>query len=172
LKPAALIKKSKQLKIARSVLPYEQVQSVLLIWDASQSRTDIEELKVFGHELRKSGKNITFLSFHPIKKLSPDMQPNELHKLCCKADFNFFGVPKSKTLKDLLNQPFDLLINGCLTENDFLKTIATYTKAKFRIGPFLDQNDTNFYEISIKPNGANPCENYLIETGRYLRKII
>lgn len=153
-------------------MPYQNVQTVLMIWDATQSRTDIEELKVFGHELRKSGKNITFLSFYPIKKLTADMQPNEMHKLCCKADFNFFGLPKSKNLTDILNQPCDLLINGCLSENSFLKTIATYSKAKFRIGPFLEQDDTHFYEILIKPNGANPCENYLIETGRYLRKII
>jgi len=172
LKTSALIKKVKQLKIGRKVLPYPEIKSVILLWDSTQSRTDIEEIKTFGHELRKSGKEITFLTFHPLKKLPADMQPNELYRLCCKSDFSLFAFPKSKELKELLDKPFDLLINGCLSENEFLKTIAVFSKAKFRIGPYLQTEDTNFYELLIRPNGADPCENYLIETGRYLKKFI
>lgn len=153
-------------------MPFSQINSVLLLWDARQSRTDIEEIKTFGHELRKSGKDITFLTYHPQKKLAADMQANELYRLCCKGDFSLFAAPKSKLLKDLLARPFDLLINGCLTDNEYLRTIAVYSKSKFRVGPYLENDDTNFYELLIKPNGADPCENYLIETGRYLRKII
>lgn len=99
------------------------------------------------------------------------MQPNEIYRLCCKGDFNFFTAPKSKELKLLLETPFDLLINGCLNNNDYLKTIAVFSKAKFRIGPYLENDDTHFYEFLVKPNGADPCENYLIEIGRSLRKI-
>lgn len=153
-------------------MPFSEVKTVLLVWDSNQSRTDIEEIKTFGHELRKNGKEITFLTFHPIKKLSPDMQENELYKLCCKGDFNLFGAPGSVHIKSILNNSYDLLINGCLNENEYLRTISVFSKANFRIGPYLEESDTNFYEIMIKPNGADPCENYLIETGRYLRKII
>ncbi len=167
----ALIKKSRQLKINRSALPFDAIKSVLIIWDSSQAKQEIEELKTFGHELRKSGKDIVFLTYYPIKKLGPDMQPNEIYRLCCKGDFNFFTAPKSKELKLLLETPFDLLINGCLNNNDYLKTIAVFSKAKFRIGPYLENDDTNFYEFLVKPNGADPCENYLIEIGRSLRKI-
>lgn len=171
MKTKALIRKSKQLQIPRSAKPFKEVQSVLLLWDASQNKSDIEELKTFGHELRKSGKEIVFLVFHPVKKLGADMLPNEIHKLCCKGDFNLFAAPKSKTLNDLLDRPFDLLINGCLTDNEYLKTISVFSKSKFRIGPFLSNDDPNFYELLISPNGANPCENYLIEIGKNLSKI-
>jgi hypothetical protein len=171
LKTKALIKKVRQLSIPRTARAYKDIHTVLLLWDASQDKSDIEELKTFGHELRKSGKEIAFLVFHPIKKLGPDMLPNEIHKLCCKGDFNFFAVPKSKALKDVLETPYDLLINGCLSDNEYLKTISVFSKAKFRIGPYLQNDDTNFYELLISPNGANPCENYLIEIGKNLSKI-
>ena len=171
MKSKALIKKTAQLKINRSALPFDAIKSVLMIWDSSQSKQEIEELKTFGHELRKSGRDIIFLTFYPFKKLAADMQPNELYRLCCKGDFNFISAPKSKDLRLLLETPFDLLINGCFNNNDFLKTIVVYSKAKFRIGPYLEIEDTNFYELLIKPNGADPCENYLIEIGRSLRKI-
>ncbi len=167
----SLIKKSKQLGIERHAIRYDEIRKVLLVWDATQSKTDIEEIKAFGHALRKSGKDITFLAFHPIKKFSPDMKENELHRLCCKGDFNMFQVPKKKELLDLIRQPFDLLVNCCLSEHPYLTSIAVFTKAGFRVGPFLQNEDTNFYELLVKPNGADPCENYLIEIGRYLRKI-
>ena len=61
---------------------FNSIQTVLIVWDATQSKSDIEELKTFGHELRQSGKSITFLAYHPIKKLSADMQPNEIYQLC------------------------------------------------------------------------------------------
>ncbi|MDI1233536.1 MAG: hypothetical protein PSX81_04590 [bacterium] len=150
---------------------FNSIESVLIVWDASQSKSDIEELKTFGHELRQSGKEITFLTYHPIKKLSPDMLPNEIYHLCSKADFSFFEVPKGASLKALLNKPFDLFINGCLADNKTMKTLAAYTQSQFRIGPYIDSEDTNFYELMIIPNGADPCENYLIEIGKYLKKI-
>lgn len=171
MKTKALIKKVQKSHVTRMATPYKDIKKVLLLWDASQNKSDIEELKTFGHELRKSGKEIVFLVFHPVKKLGPDKLPNEIHKLCCKADFNLFAVPKSKELKAILDTPFDLLINGCLTENEFLRTISVFSTSKFRIGPFLQNEDTHFYELLISPNGANPCENYLIEIGKNLNKI-
>lgn len=166
-----LIKKTKQLRIPRRAIAFDNISDVLMVWDASQSKSDIEELKTFGHELRRAGKNLTFLTFHSLKKLSPDMKENDMHKLCCKGDFTMFAAPKSKHLQELLNKSYDLMINGCLAENSYLACISVFSKAKFRVGPFLENDDTNFYELLIKPNGADPCENYLIEIGRYLRKI-
>ncbi len=171
MKTKALIRKSQQLKNNRSALPFSAIKSVLVLWDATQARAEIEEIKTFGHELRSSGKEVVFLTFHPIKKFGPEIQPNDMYRLCCRGDFNFFAAPKSPELKKLLETPFDLLINGCLTENEFIKTISVYSKSKFRVGPFLENDDTNFYELLIKPNGADPCENYLIEIGRSLKKI-
>jgi hypothetical protein len=171
LKTSALIKKSKQLKIKRVATPFKSIHSVLICWDANQSRSEVEELKTFGHELRKSGKEITFLTFHPIKKLGPDMLANELYKLCCKADFNLFKLPKSANIKAIMDQSFDLFINASLVPNEYLNAIAVYTKSKFRIGPFNNIEDTYFYELCIKPNGADLIENYLIEIGKSLNKI-
>lgn len=171
LNAKGLIKKTRQLGIPRTAIAFDSIRNVLMVWDASQSKTDIEEIKTFGHELRMSGKNITFLTFHALKKLTPDMKENDLYRLCCKGDFNMFASPKTKSLQDLLNKPYDLMINGCLSENSYLASISVFSKAKFRVGPFLENDDTNFYELLIKPNGADLCENYLIEIGRYLRKI-
>lgn len=167
----ALIKKSKLAAGKRQAKNFNNIETVLIVWDATQSKSETEELKTFGHELRQSGKQITFLTYHPIKKLSADMQPNELYKLCSKADFSIFDAPKSSAIKELLNIPFDLFINGCLQENKIIKSLAAYTQAHFRIGPYVQTTDVNFYELMILPNGADPCENYLIEIGKYLKKI-
>jgi hypothetical protein len=171
LNTKSLIAKSKQSQTKRMAKNFNIIESVLIIWDATQSKQEIEELKTFGHELRQTGKAITFLAYHPIKKLTPNMQPNELYQLATKADFSFFEVPKGAELKKLLAQPFDLFINGCLQDNKVLKILAAYTQAKFRIGPYLSAEDTNFYELMVLPNGADLLENYLIEIGKYLKKI-
>jgi hypothetical protein len=166
-----LIKKSRQAGQKRMAKNFNIIRSVLITWDSTQPKSEIEELKTFGHELRQSGKEITFLAYHPIKKFGPDMQPNELYRLCCKSDFSFLNAPKSPELKSLLAKPFDLFINGCLPDSKIMKTIAAYTQSLFRIGPYQDPSDTNFYELMILPNGADLCENYLIEIGKYLKKI-
>ncbi len=147
------------------------IDTALIIWDSSQSKQEIEELKTFGHELRQKGKTVTFLAYHNIKKLPLDMQSTEVYNLISKADFSFFEVPKSNVLKKILAQPFDILINGCLQENKTLKLLTAFSQARFRIGPFLSNEDTHFYELMIMPNGADPLENYLIEIGKYLKKI-
>jgi hypothetical protein len=167
----ALIKKSKQSNNKRLAKNFNIIETVLIVWDATQAKSEIEELKTFGHEMRQSGKTITFLTYHHLKKLPPDMQPNELYRLCSKADFSFFEAPKSIDLKNILNQSFDLFINGCLQDNKIMQTLAAFTQSHFRIGPYINTTDTNFYELMILPNGADPCENYLIEIGKYLKKI-
>lgn len=171
MKLSGLIKKNKQNQDKRLVKNFDQIGSVLIVWDASQPKTEIEELKTFGHEFRQRGKSITFLAYHPIKKLTADMQSTELYRLCTKADFSFNNAPKSESLKALLSKPFDLFINGCLQENKTIQTLAAYTGSLFRIGPYLSQDDEHFYEMMVQPNGADLCENYLIEIGKYLKKI-
>ncbi len=167
----SLIAKSKQSQSKRMAKNFSIIDSVLIVWDATQPKQEIEELKTFGHELRQMGKAITFLAYHPIKKLTPIMQPNELYQLASKADFSFFEVPKGVELKKNLAKPFDIFINGCLKEHKLLITLAAFTQAKFRIGPYIDASDTHFYELMIKPNGADLLENYLIEIGKHLKKI-
>jgi hypothetical protein len=171
LNTKTLIKKSKQLKINRQVMPFNMIKSILIMWSSEQSKTDIEELKTFGHELRNAGKEVVFLTYYPIKKLGLDMQENEIYKFCCNGDFNLFGIPKSASLKATLQRPFNLLINGCLEEHVLMNTIAVFSKSSFRIGVLNSPECTEFYEISIKPNGADLCENYLIEIGKCLNKI-
>jgi hypothetical protein len=172
LKFSALIKKSKNQLIKRQVMPFDKVKKILIMWDSNQSKTDTDELKTFGHELTKAHKEVTFLVFYPLSKLKPDMLSNDMYHLICKGDFNLFGAPKTKALKEVLNVKYDLLINACLTPNQHLDTIAVYSSASFRIGPYTSNDNTNLYEISIKPNGADLCENYLIEIGNCLNKII
>lgn len=159
------------MQYSRTATPYPSIHSVLICWDGTQAQADIDEIKDLGHELRRAGKEITFLAYYPMKKLGPDMQSNALHQLICRSDFNFFKAPKSQSLKEICNTPYDLLINACLDGNEFLNTIAVFSKAKFRIGPFINNEDTYFYELLIKPNGADPCKNYLVEIGRSLQKI-
>ncbi|MES2617960.1 MAG: hypothetical protein V4613_08775 [Bacteroidota bacterium] len=171
MKLNALIKKSKQNAGKRLAKNIDIIESVLIVWDATQPKTEIEELKTFGHEFRQKGKNITFLAYHPIKKLAADMQPNDLYRLCCKSDFSYWQTPKSNDLKKILEEPYDLFINGCLQEHKTMHTLAAFTKSRFRIGPYITPNDENFYELMVQPNGADPCENYLIEIGKYLKKI-
>lgn len=167
----SLIKKTLKLKINRQVKPIKSIHSVLIMWDSKQSKTDVEELKTFGHELRNSGKDVVFLCFYDLKKLSPEMQSTELYQLCSKADFNFWGQPSSENLKKITTKTFDLLINASLNSNNFLNTIAVYSKSLFRVGCYSDSEDIAFYEISIKPNGADLMENFLIEIGKCLNKI-
>lgn len=171
MKLKSLIKKSKLAGIKRLAKNFNIIETVLIVWDATQSKSEIDEIKSFGHEMRQNGKEITFLAYHPVKKLGRDMQPNEIYNLCSKADFSFFETPKSPDLKKLLNKPYDLFINGCLKDNKIMKTLAAFTHSHFRIGPYINSTDTNFYEMMIMPNGADPCENYLIEIGKYLKKI-
>ncbi len=171
MKFVSLINKEKKSTTKRFVLPLKQVNSVVIIWDNELSKSDIEELKTFGHEYRNAGKDITFVCFYNLKKLPKDFVSTDLYQLFCKNDFNLFGAPKSPALKALLNKPFDMLINGKIGGNKWIDTISCFSKASFRIGPYSDSNNILFYEIMIKPNGADLVENYLIEIGNYLNKI-
>lgn len=171
MKFVSLINKEKKSTTKRFVLPLKQINSVVIIWDNELSKSDIDELKTFGHELRNAGKDITFVCFYNLKKLPKDHVSTELYQLFCKNDFSLFGTPNSQGLKTLLNKPFDMLINCKIGGNKWLDALSCLSHASFRIGPYSETNNISFYEIMIKPNGADLMENYLIEIGNYLNKI-
>ncbi len=166
-----LIKKIGKLKRKRIAKNLSVIQSVVILYESTQSVQEINEIRAFGNEFILRGKEVQFIIYYPNKKV-PELNNTMPDTLSiCKSDFNFLGYPSSNGIKKIISTEYDLLINACLTDSKPLHTIAAFSKSHFRIGVYPNAKFEAFYELLVAPNGADLIENYLIEIGKNLKKI-
>lgn len=88
-----------------------------------------------------------------------------------KTDFSLFGNLKNEAVKNLIEQPFGLLISYYTSENVFLNFVATQSKAAFKVG--IDHKNTaiNALTIQVEPTDVAAFETELVKYLKLLKRI-
>ena len=150
--------------VKRSSVVLENAGSVGLLFDA----TSLDERNIvlgFADQLKKKGKQVKLLGYFDTKLKSSDFA----FKHFDKKRLDWALRPKREVMEDFSSQPFDLLINLSKKAIAPLDYIAAHSKAKFRVGPFIE--NTFCYDLMIEHDEEKGLEPFLEQVLHYLGRM-
>ena len=78
------------------------------------------------------------------------------------TDLNWWGIPKPEKIRDFIETDFDLLLCIAREPNFYLEYILTLSKAKFKIGSSV--NEENPFDLN-RITSYNVCYTKLLRVG-------
>ena len=149
----------------------KNVLSIGFLFDASESLEPFYAIKELINLFNKDNKHILrktqILAYSKYENLDKQFHVSQFNK----HDFNFFGLPKSISVKEFANNRFGLLIDYSNGSNPYIENILSLSNAEFKVGSRLEINgkEENLdFIINIKHSGVdsfNPSViNYLSNT--------
>lgn len=142
-----------------SIHSKEKITKILLLVDNQFDNKIEEEIK---NKFKIDGvQKIVF---------SEKLNKNQVNDIFSKKDFTIFANIKNKTLKNLLNEQYDLLINYSVN-NLYLKYISVYSNIMFKVG--FSSCDKRIYNLMIdtEPQNTLVFKNELEKYLKILKKI-
>ena len=73
----------------------------------------------------------------------------------CEKDFNYLKSPKSNTVIDFINEPFDILIDMSFSDLFYFTSICQLSVASFKAGSFPERQECFDFFIDL-PDSSEP----------------
>jgi hypothetical protein len=144
----------KELKIFirnRGFKGFESAQSIGVIFNASNN-DDFDLVKKYVKYLRESQKRVKALGYFNLKEV-PEMKYSKIeYDFFANKDLNWHLQPACEQAQKFINEEYDILIDLNLDDDFPLKYISSLSKAKFKIGKYLDNNITYDLMIAVEEN--------------------
>lgn len=139
----------RQLKVKREIRnrSFDDSVSFLLLFDCTTEERYNQFTRIYA-ALQLQGKTVHAIGFHGLH-ITPQWCMPSLHvEMIGKNDITKTGIPKSKTIDDLLLHPFDVLIDltSCLHQS--ILWITTLSAAQFKIGASAEKCP-QLYDLTI-----------------------
>ena len=113
-------------------ITFKQARTVGVLFYADKLG-DTQQLQQYVKQLEQRGLKVQHLTFLNDKKQAEQLKQPHF----TASQVNFFGVPKGEAVERFAQQPFDLLINLYLTDNQALEYISAVSAARYRVGRFV-----------------------------------
>jgi hypothetical protein len=155
------VKKNKTL---RSSTAFKKAQRVGVLFTV-EDRSKHDTVKEFIKKLEAESKTVKVLAFLPEKKENFEF----LFDYFTKKDISFWGTLNSTDALNFSSQPFDFLY--CLDEepNPIVLNLLARSKAKCRVGKFVEGNEA-FFELMIESkNGVRTLSEGELRYSKELR---
>jgi len=132
-----------------------KIRTAGIIFEARPSG-NIDLVKQFIKELKKFGITTKALGYAHEHRKNIDMIGDSTFTYVCKDDYSFFYETRDESVKEFIDQPFNILIVYC--ENDYfpLKHVATLSKAELKAGEQGVCDDIMDFMIRIPENKGLP----------------
>lgn len=147
------------------VFNINSAKTIGIIYNASTAEST-SLVTTFANSLKLKDKKVLMLGYINDKK----SESSELMKLFNRASLNWYKIPKNKEVDEFLDNDLDVLIAVHTKENLPLQYIAAHSKAKFRIGPFIEKSMMS-YDWMIHCTAESSLESYLKQVNFYLESI-
>ena len=131
---------------------------------------DYERVSVFVSELQHKHKEVKALGFVKNKNLISRFLPKLSFDFFSKKDLTWFNKPIHSTVRDFIDNDFDILIDLSIQDIFPLKYISGLSRSFCRVGRFSDEN-TLFYDFMIDSKSIVNIEEYLHQIKHYLTVI-
>ncbi len=141
LKTSSYLKRNRTL---RSSMPYKQAAKVGIIFTAEDKQKH-ELIKDFIRKLEHDGKKVATISFLPKKKENFEF----LFDFFTDKDLTFWGNITSPNASTFAETPFDYLFYLDSEPNLLIMNLLAKSKAKCRIGKYMDNNEP-YFEFMIE----------------------
>lgn len=112
---------------------FNQAKSIGILFDAGKDE-NIVWIRRYADELEKQKKTVSLLGFVNTN------HANEQTAYPCfsRKQTNWYLQPAHHVPNEFIEKKFDILLNAFITESATLEYIATFSNAKFRVGPFFE----------------------------------
>jgi len=134
----ALKKKLAELKRAespRKAINFDRAKTIGILFDASSSANCVF-MNEYRETLIERGKEVSILGYFDDKQT----HSNVIFKYFNKKDLSWYWHPKSQTVNEFANQPFDILISLHLHPSPPLEYVSAISKAHIRVGRAREGN--------------------------------
>ncbi|MCH2021925.1 MAG: hypothetical protein MK207_05540 [Saprospiraceae bacterium] len=148
----------------RKATNLNNAKSIGLLFHASND-SDIQIVKKYRKELQRQHKKVTWLGYKNIKTLNG----NEEFPCFCNKDLGLSMTPKKASVKQFINQKFDILISLHTKECLPLEYISAASSAYFRIGHY-QENKVASYDFMVYGK-TKSLRAYIQQMETYLKKI-
>lgn len=161
-------RKEKKLNRKRAVVNMDNAKSAGVLFDATdqkQYNTALEFIKF----LESKGIKTQGLGIVNSKELMDFHTEKKGIALFTQKELSYFFKPKNEDANQFLNQEFDLLIDLTLDYYLPIQYTVALSKAKFKVGRFLEEN--SYYDLMIDIS-KNKTVSFLIEQMKHYLSII
>ena len=134
-----------------------------LVFDAT-NLSERNTVLAYADQLKKAGKKVKLLAHF-------EQAPQEdsfSFKYYTKKDINWKGTPTGQSIKDFLEQAFDLFIHLNLTTNLHSESIAGLSDASLKIGPVTE--NVHCYDLMIDPAKNQNLSDFIKQVEALLQK--
>ncbi|HYG37788.1 MAG TPA: hypothetical protein VD908_04180 [Cytophagales bacterium] len=147
---------------------YNQAQTIGILF-SSENIENIDALTNFVKMLQQDGKQVKALTFHHTENKKSLHTYNFNHHVITDKDISNFGEIKSFLADDFINAEFDYLL--CIDNNPSIvfENILQKSKAKCRIGKFIEGQ--GYYELMIKINENEGTDALMKQMYHYVKTI-
>ncbi len=148
--------------VDHKILSFQQAKHIGILFDGTDE-SHIPTINQYVELLEKGGKNVSLLCFiDAVRAMESLAFPTFSRK-----ETNWYFQPTSHEALTFVDKKFDVLINAFLQESLVLEYISTFSKAQFRVGPYLKDKQHCFdFMINI---GQGSLDDFMKNTLHYLK---
>jgi hypothetical protein len=138
----------------REVSNFDTAKSFGLLFNADDPEV-YDLVKKYFKYLKDSRKKVHAIGFFDLKNL-PQMEYSKLdYDFFTRKELNWWGKPTNTSVKNFVEEEYDILINFSLTDSFPLKYIAAMSKAKLKLGKLEEENDSVYDIVIQQPEDKN-----------------
>lgn len=166
-----LEKKILQQRKKRAVVTFDSAKNILLAFSSKQPESELALIDQFATQLRNMGKKVTRLIY--LGKLKrKEIKPGDIAGTIylTQEDFNLWGMPVSAKSGDVLDTPFDYVINLNMNSPVPLCSMTACSNASLRIGPYQAGN-TECYDLMLGNNKHPDLKHFIQDLNHYIPKL-
>lgn len=122
------------------------------------TKFNIKNIQILGYTTKRSKEKPAYMS------------KGKFVKFFSIKETNFFLKPNADSVKQFLNQPFDLLIDFSKNKFEPLRFVTAMSNAPFKVGRYSKQ-DEDFYDLMITLEDHKTDEDFFTQLMHYLSMI-
>ncbi len=148
--------------VRHQVVNFQKAKYVGVVFDGTDEY-DVTTVLNYVHKLKKRNLKVNMLGFVDAKTMTENMS----YMAFSRKEVNWYHKPSHHMPLEFTGKEFDILINAHTSESAPLEYIATFSNAKFRVGPYLEDDKTYCFDFMIRTK-SDDLADFLEEVDHYL----
>jgi len=153
-------------KRSKNIFNFTNSQKVGVLFK-TDSFTDFEYVRKFLQYLTENENKVIALCYVNSKRIPDYYLLKKGFNYFSRNDLTVFFIPDNPVVDDFINMPFDILINLSLFYCLPVHYITSLSKAKFKIGPFIENHD-DCYDFMIDIQKDRTIKNLIDNIKHYI----
>jgi len=148
--------------VRHQVVNFQRAKYIGIVFDGTDEQ-NIVTVHNYVHKLKKRELKVSMLGFVDASNMTENMS----YMAFSRKEINWYHKPSHHKPVEFTGKEFDILINAHTQESAPLEYIATFSNAKFRVGPYLEDDKAHCFDFMIRTK-SDDLEDFLEEVDHYL----